>query len=334
MDMEKILVCPSEVKKQILLEQSEKQELENIKFMSKHDFFSHVFFSYDNQAIYYIMKQYHCPVSIAKEYLNNLYFIEDKEYQSKKLCFLRDLKQELMKKNLLTISQPFQGSLPRKELGFKYIFDLELYEEEILGKVEVPDVPLNFPVYEFSTMEEEVHFVCVSIRKLIENGIPLSKIVLCNVSEDYYFVLDKIFSAYGIPIEIPYQNSIYGTTTVQTYLETGELNLENPDPITKQICHILGDLVTLEDDEIKQEILLDSLQHTYLPNKHYEEAITIKDLKQTPFQEDEYVFVLGFNQDSLPSIYKDIEYLSDKEKREVNLYSTKYLNKREKICGR
>ena len=328
--METIMVCPNEVKKQILLEESSKNTLMNQKFMTKHEFFSHYFFSYDNNAISYIMKKYGCPVSIAKEYLNNLYFIEDKDYHSQKLCFLRDIKKELMEKKLLIVSKPFQMSLPNKKLSFKYLFDLEKYEEDILGKVEVPDVSLDFPVYEFDTMEEEVHFVCVSIRKLIEKGIPLSKIFLCNVSEDYYFILDKLFSSYGIPIEIPYQNSIYGTTTVQNYLETGELDLENPDPITKQICSLLGGLVELEDDEVKQEILIDSLQHTTLPHKHYEEAITIKDLKQTPFQEDEYVFVLGFNQDSLPCIYKDIEYLSDKEKKEVNLYDTKYLNQREK----
>ena len=51
-------------------------------------------------------------------------------------------------------------------------------EVETIQKVEVPDVTLNFPVYQFPTLEEEVHFVCVEIRKLIKKGIPLSKIFL------------------------------------------------------------------------------------------------------------------------------------------------------------
>ncbi len=328
--MEELIICPNDVKKQILMKESNQNEIKNQKFMTPHEFFSEYFFSYDYQTISYIMKKYNCPVSIAKEYLSNLTFIEDIDYHNKKLIFLRDLKKELKEKELLFISQPFQVSLPSKKLSFKHVFDLNQYQEKVLGKVEVPEVTLNFPVYRFDTLEEEAHFVCVEIRKLLQKGIPLSKIFLCNVSEDYYFVMDKLFSYYGIPIEISYQNSIYSTTIVQNYLKTGELDLESKDPITKSICRILGDLVELEDDSTKQEILIDCLKNTFLPNTHYEEAITIHDLKDRPFEEDEYVFVLGFNQDSLPSIQKDISYLSDSDKEEVELYSTKYINNREK----
>ena len=48
------------------------------------------------------------------------------------------------------------------------------------------------------------------------------------------------------------------------------------------------------------------------------------------FTDDEHVFVLGFNQDVLPKMEKDISYISDKEKDEVPLYKTSYLNKRNK----
>ncbi len=46
--------------------------------------------------------------------------------------------------------------------------------------------------------------------------------------------------------------------------------------------------------------------------------------------EDEYVFVLGFNQDILPKMKKDIEYITDIDKQELDLYTTEILNKREK----
>ena len=39
---------------------------------------------------------------------------------------------------------------------------------------------------------------------------------------------------------------------------------------------------------------------------------------------------MGFNLDVIPKTHKDIEYLSDKDKEEVDLYDTTYLNKREK----
>ncbi len=46
--------------------------------------------------------------------------------------------------------------------------------------------------------------------------------------------------------------------------------------------------------------------------------------------DDEYVFLLGFNMDSFPIIDKDIDYISDKEKEELPLYKTTYKNTRRK----
>ena len=61
------------------------------------------------------------------------------------------------------------------------------------------------------------------------------------------------------------------------------------------------------DDESKtyQTILLDKLKNTYLSIKKKVNAVNIKDLYQDVFEDDEYVFVLGFNQDILPKIEKD-----------------------------
>ena len=325
------MICNNDVKKMLLLENEKSRELNPIKFMNKHDFINHYFFSYDYKTIYYVMKNYQVPYSIAKEYIHYLYVVEDKNYKSHKLCFLRDLKKDLEKNHLLYFSKPFQVSIQNKELSIKHIFDLDQYEEKAIGQViEVDDVELDFPVYEFDTLEEEVGRVCVEIRKLMKKGIPLSKIFLCNVREDYYFILDKLFTYYGIPIEIPYKRSIYGTSFVQNYLKTREIDLEDTSIINKALCGVLGELSVLEDDSYKDEILIELLKNTYIPNKHYEEVVTITDIDSRPFMDDEYVFVFGFNQDSLPKIHKDIEYLSDQDREEVEMYSTTYLNHREK----
>ena len=329
--MERIVVCSNEWKKNLLLQENSKTSLKAIKFYTKQDFFQSYFFSYDYQAISYLMKKYHYPVHIAKELLSYLYFIEDKPYQNKKLVFLKEIKQELMKEKLLSFSPTFREYLKDKEIDTSTLYDLDLFEDKIFQKkIEVEDVELNNPVYEFQTMEEEIHFVCVKIRELLKQGISLSHIVLCNVSSDYYFLLDKMFSYYGIPVEIPYQNSIYSTTPFQEFIKTGNLRFEKDNAVNNCIRSLVDDLVLLDEDEVKKEILIEESKHRYLPNLKYQEAVQIKDLKTTPFQEDEYVFVLGFNQDALPRIYKDTGYLSDQDKEEVDLYTSKYFNQREK----
>ncbi len=325
------MICPTDLKKEILLKENNNTNLSKIKFISKNDYLNHYFFSYDYKTIYYVMKNYNVPYSIAKEYITNLYFIEDNNYKNKKLLFLKELKKDLINNNLLYFSSTFKDYIKDKEVIVDSIYDLDKYQEKVFNyKVDIPDVNINFPVYEFNTIEEEVHFICVKIRELLNNNISLNKIFLCNVDSNYYYIIDKMFKYYSIPIEIPYKNSIYGTTIVQDYLKTKELDLESTNPIIKKIINILGELVELEDDSIKEEIFINICKNTYLNNNHYESSITIKDINY-PFQEDNYVFVLGFNEGSIPNIHKDIDFISDRDKREVELYDTNYLNKREKL---
>ena len=324
------MVCPTSIKKEMLLQEEKNQTLHSMKFYTKKEFLDLYYFSYDEASVYYLMKKYHYPVDVAYEYLGYLYSIEEKEYSSKKLNFLRDLKKELMDNHLLTIHSSFQKKVEKSSICTSHIYHIDPFLSNVLPKVEFNSRKIQKPVYEFNSLEEEVHFVCVKIRELVKKGIPFKNIVLCNVSEDYYYSLAKIFSYYKIPIMIPFHNSLYSTKIVQDYLKTGELDLEHPNSITKQICSILQRVVSLEDDEVRREILIYLLKNASIPNPSYQDVVEIKELDSTPFQEDQYVFVLGFNQDALPRIEKDIEFLSDAEKQEIGLSTSYEWNKEEK----
>lgn len=324
------MICPTSIKKEILLQEEENQTLHSMKFYTKKEFLDLYYFSYDEKAVYYMMKKYHYPVDVAYEYLSYLYSIEDKEYSSKKLNFLRDLKKELIENHLLTFHSSFQNVIHKSSICTSHVYHIDPFLLNVIPKEEIKERKMNQPVYEFSTLEEEVHFVCVKIRELVKKGVPFKNIILCNVSEEYYYTLSKLFSYYKIPIMIPFHNSLYSTKIVQDYLKTGELDLEHPNPITKQICSILGKVVSLEDDEVRREILIYLLKNASIPNPSYQDVVEIKELNSTPFQEDQYVFVLGFNQDALPRIEKDIEFLSDAEKQEIGLSTSSEWNREEK----
>ena len=79
-----------------------------------------------------------------------------------------------------------------------------------------------------------------------------------------------------------------------------------------------------------QKILIDKLKSTSTPNKKLDKAVTIKDLFHSKIKDDEYIFVLGFNQDILPKMEKDISYINDSIKEEVDRYPTTTLNNRKK----
>ena len=331
-----LIICPNQTKTKILKKLSQTKKLVNIKFMTKEEYKKIYYFSYDDKSLAYLIKKYNYNIDVARVYINNLYVIdENKTYKSPKLNFLKDLKKELIKEGLLIYNNTYKEYLKNKNIIVKNEYNLEKYEEEMLGIKEehVPEKTITAPVMECNTLEEEVNQVCLEIINLLKKGADINKIYLTNVSTDYLYTIKSLFSFYHIPININFNYSIYSTKVVKDYLNTKELDLENKDKksINKKLINILSDLSFLDENSKEYKILLtDKLKNTFTSPVNLKNAITIKDLYKESFNDDEYVFVLGFNQDELPKMEKDISYITDKEKDEVSLYKTDYLNKRNK----
>ena len=331
-----LIICPNQTKTKILKELSQTKKLVNIKFMTKEEYKKIYYFSYDDKSLAYLIKKYNYNIDVARVYINNLYVIdENKTYKSPKLNFLKDLKKELIQQGLLIYNNTYKEYLKNKNIIVKNEYNLEKYEEEMLGIKEehVPEKTITAPVMECNTLEEEVNQVCLEIINLLKKGVDINKIYLTNVSTDYLYTIKSLFSFYHIPININFKYSIYSTKVVKDYLNTKKLDLENKDKksINKKLISILSDLSFLDEASKEYKILLnDKLKNTFASPVNLKNAITIKDLYKESFNDDEYVFVLGFNQDELPKMEKDISYITDKEKDEVSLYKTDYLNKRNK----
>ena len=331
--MKKLIICPNDTKLQLLNSINSSNQLHNMKFMTKNEYLNKYYFSYDEKTLYYLMDKYQLNIDVAKLYLNNLKVIDTSNtYQNEKLNFLKDLKIDLINNNLLTFSNTFKNYIKDFTIEVKNYYDLDLYEEEALNyKVDVPKSKLNAKVYEYNTLEEEVNAVCIKIIELLKEGININKIYLSNVTEEYLYTIKKLFSYYNIPITIDYHNSIYSSKIVNDYLEDNVLNLDDNSLTNKKLVSVINSLSFLDNTtDIYKQILIDKLKNTYYPAIKYDNSIRIKDLFTYEFDSDEYVFVLGFNQDTLPRIRKDIEYISDNLKDEVSLYKTNYLNNREK----
>ena len=331
-----LIICPNQTKTKILKELSQTKKLVNIKFMTKEEYKKIYYFSYDDKLLAYLIKKYNYNIDVARVYINNLYVIdENKTYKSPKLNFLKDLKKELIQEGLLIYNNTYKEYLKNKNIIVKNEYNLEKYEKEMLGIKEehVPEKTITAPVMECNTLEEEVNQVCLEIINLLKKGVDINKIYLTNVSSDYLYTIKSLFSFYHIPININFNYSIYSTKVVKDYLNTKELDLENKDKksINKKLINILSDLSFLNENSKEYKILLtDKLKNTFTSPVNLKNAITIKDLYKESFNDDDYVFVLGFNQDELPKMEKDISYITDKEKDEVSLYKTDYLNKRNK----
>lgn len=328
-----LIICPNEEKIKILHTLEQQNKLYNIKFMTKQEYLNNYFFTYQDNAILYLMKKYHYKVDVCKVYLKYLYVIdENKIYQNKKINFLQKLKKELIQENLLEYNPAFKEYLKNKKKVVLNYPKLDLYEKKAL-EVEKKD-PVEekeLTVTEYKTMEEEVNGVALKIISLIKKNVDINKIYLTNVTSDYFYTIDRIFSYYHIPINLPRKTPIYGTKIVKDYLKDETLNLEQDNKITKKLVSILNSLVSIKDDSKEyHDLLLSKIKSATLSSEEYQDAIQVKDLDQEDFFDDEYVFVLGMNQDNLPKLEKDTDYISDKDKKELNLYTTDEKNKQAK----
>ena len=328
--MQKLIICPNDIKLQLL---GNNNELTNIKYMTKSEYLSKYYFSYDDKALYYLIDKYNLNIDVAKVYLNSLYTInEDKDYKDEKLKYLKEIKIDLISNKLLTYSPTFKKYLDSFDIEVKGYYDLDLFEEKALNyKFTYKDSNINVPVIEYQTLEEEVNGICIKIINLINNGVDINKIYLTNISEEYLYTIKKLFNYYKIPINLNLKNSIYSSKIVNNYLLEGILNIEDTSITNRKLVSVINSLTDLDSStDTYKKILIDKLKNTYYPPIKYNNAVEIKDLFTNVFFDDEYVFVLGFNQDSLPKVRKDIDYISDNIKEEVDMYSTKYLNNREK----
>lgn len=351
-----LLIVPNNIKEDILKELNNNNQLLNIKFMSKEELKKKYYFDYDNRTIYYLISKYNYKVSVAINYLENMYFIENKKYSYKKLNDLLKLKQELEDNKLLIKDKLFISNIKNKNIivyGYDYIdkFYSNIFNElKRVTNVEIIEKKANtnkeLSVYEFSDISDEVEFIARNIIELVNSGISINNIKLANVTDEYKFVISKIFNFYNIPVIINSKTSI-SETRIGSYflrklnvtfdLENSIENVKNNFEMNNDNINLLNQIINVCNnyyfDDINENIIKCieyDLKNTFIKSKLLENYIGEIKLEDNIISDDIYVFLLGFNQGSIPTIYKDEDYISDYLKTEINIETTLEKNIRSK----
>lgn len=337
-----LIICNNSIKKKLL---QDSNTLINRKFMTMKELINSYYFSYDDETIFYLMDKYKYKYNIACVYLDNLIYIEDKIYNSNKLNFLVKLKKELDDNKLLIYDNYFKEYIKNKDIiiygdYFNKIESNLINELKNITNVEIIKneyKEYNHVVYEFNSMDEEVDYVAYKICELINNGVDINNIKLTNINSDYYNTIDRIFKMYNIPINI-INSSIYGTDICNEFLN--EYNSDISITINKLKEKYKGELLDIiidicnkyafvKDYNLVKDMIIHDLKNTYIPNKKLKNKVEIIDYK-TDIINDEYVFMLSFNQENIPVVYKDEDYISDSIKDGLLLDKTIDKNKQEK----
>ena len=344
-----IIITSNTSKKDILC--SNNNKLSYYKIYTLSEFNKLYYFDYNEKTIYYIMNKYNVKYEIAKIYINNLYNIDNDTYTNSKLKFLSELKQELINNKLLKINKLFNNFLNNKDI---VIYNLPISKElnnliTSLSKnnnVEIINDKTNtytHQIYEIDTIENEVLFVANKITELLKNNISISNIYLTNLNDEYKKLIRKIFPMYNIPYTLKNDSSIFGTFISNKFFENYNedlsvtldtlkdyINNEESQDIYNKIINIINKY-TFESNKLNvKEMIISDFKNTKLRTTDITNSVHETSLTEKNFSLNDYVFLLSFNQGIIPTIYKDEDYLTDNDKKELNISYTVDKNNLEK----
>lgn len=345
-----LVIVPASLKKSFLRKISNNR-LKNIKVMTTKELRQKFYFSYDEKAIYYLMKKYNYQIDVAKMYLSKCYEVDLDDDNNTKIKKIIDIKKELKENNLLTFSPHFIEYLKTKTVIFYECRFLDKLDKKLLDDVSlicktkyINEERKQYPhecIYQFDTIEEEVTYIANEICHLIQKGISFNQIKLCGVVGEYSSIIKRIFSWYHIPIT--FQDSyLYSTSIAKDFLNHLEknsidslkyieehYNLTNPNNLElyNQLIQILNKYAWADSINEIKPFIEDELKKIPIKSIHYQEEVTIIDSLASK-DSDDYIYLLGFNQGDIPKTYKDESYFNDTLKKKLGLETTNELNQR------
>ncbi len=318
-----VVICPSYVKNKYL----SKNHLSNTKFLTLTEFTEKNMFAYKSDTLFYLTKTYNIKPDIAKTMMNNLYYIDFSF--NKKTEKLLSIKKDLIENGYIIYNVNFKKYIQNKKI---YIVNYSK-TKELLNQIknlnyeyiEENTTPKQVDVYEFPTIDQEVIFVASKIVKLIKEGIDINDIKIMYNSS-YVDTINKIFPMFKIPYNLNTLTSLFNIESVKEFLNNLDLSmsvletekrLNFSNDINNKIISILNKYTNLTVKDI-YEILVFEFKNTFIQSEKYTNCIELIDIYNFDL-ENKTIFLLGFNNENIPTLYKDEDYLTDEEKEKLNI---------------
>lgn len=341
-----LFITDNETKRRLLKELTRNKKIVPIKFITIEEFISSYFYNVLTEGYLFLLERENKKISIIEEMISQFIYIEDKEYKSEKLNHLKVLKKELEEKKLLEKNSLFKQALNNYQM-IVYNYELDpfykkLFKElnAIIEKEERKE--LEKPViYEFNDIEDEIGFVATDISKKLQEGTSINQIKILNLSEEYRHPLRRIFNLFHIPVETNEETKLNETRVgkvslnyikSEETLEEAFLKIKENFETDSQMPLIVSILNQYRNQPGNKENIIKLIENDFkkkkVPSNHLKNKVECLSINQ--IEEGNYYYLLGFNKENIPKVYKDEDYLTDNEKCELGLYTSDDKNKLEK----
>lgn len=336
-----IIISPRVYHEQFFLKNHQNKDLSFVKFYTWEEFKTQFYFDTNYQTINYLMNKYQLSVDLSKQYLNYLGYLNN-ETNNPKINEILNIKNDLIKQNLIKDNPVFRNKMTNEKilvydypkLDNYYINDLTNKINDITFINEQKEIENSY--YVFNSIEAEISFIAEEIIKLLNNNISISNIYLTNLNDEYKVILKRIFKMYQIPLSINENSKLLSLPIAKELLSL--LNSQSSNKEIYQLLkhkyekdHHFNAIINLlnqyiDDNPLYSYISLikNDLENTNIkPFNKYKSVKEVNDLFY--LNQDDYLFVLGFNND-FPKYYKDDDYLLDEDKKLIGLDLTKTKN--------
>ncbi|HIT37972.1 MAG TPA: PD-(D/E)XK nuclease family protein [Candidatus Onthousia faecipullorum] len=331
-----IYIVPNSLKLKLLDILSNDSKIYNITFISLEELEKHYFFDIKEDSLLYLLDKTNENIDVLRLMLKNLYKIDiTKEYKESKLNNLKRLYYDLKDNNYLVFDNGYKEYLLTKNIYILGYSMLEPYEKEMLDSINTNylDISGNLSidtVYTYHSMKDEIISTALKIRELNSKCVSYNKIFLAGIDNSYNYLLKTFFSMFDIPLYLKSTNKLTSLISVKEYLKDKDISHIKDINLKSKIIKIESDLSYAKNSKYYDILLKDKLDNTTIDSIELVESVKVlNEALDVPYlvSDDEYLFVLGFNQNYLPKIYKDEEYLSDNLKNKCNLNTSFIKNK-------
>lgn len=341
------IICPPTTKERILEELSKNNSFFAYTFMTLSELKRKLTFDVKKRAVIEISKYLNVRPEIAKVYVDSL-MMTNGSFESDKGKFLYDIYDYLEKNNLLIIDNVFKYASHTKHFTFvDYNDSQELRYVSSLLNIDLIDYiyPLStlelihHKCHMFNSIENEVSYTFNQIMNLVKSGISINDILLCNLSSDYYFVVNRIAKNYGIPVQIKGDDVIITSKVYKDFIDmlsdSTDFNVVieclkgKDDYILSKLVEIINDYELYKDKPANTisywKFLTSNISYEKVNYSSSLKTIKMSDLAS---YKDKYIFILNFDINALP-ILKDERFISDDDCLKLNIDTTAFLNKEE-----
>lgn len=342
----KIVILEDNVKESFL---NKINKLINIKIITLSELKKNYCFDYTTETIYFITKKYNFIPKVAKKYIENIYFVDN--IDNKKVNFLLKIKRDLEDNNLLIKNELFKEFLKEKDIilyeldyvdnFYNKIFD-EIKKYSNVTKYNIKKDESIKKIYAAKNMEGEITFVATKICELIKSGVNINDIKISNVSNDYYFTINKIFKLFNLEIELPSFENIKGTIVLKEFKKRFNNNIEelinylkekyNSEEETKiinKIVKVINKYAWSKNYDDVKKLIFDEIDLIKKDNIKKNNTVRVVEFNKSIIKDTDYVFLINFTEGVLPVNHKDEDYLSDDIKEKLNVSTSYDLNEKE-----